>query len=72
LNELRLEYDKLNKNVSFVVNGMKVLNQYDVSNNEFVLQPVYAGFSGYDQKPGVTTVDNFSVTAGGAPSTRQP
>lgn len=61
--EVKMEYDVTSKTVSLWINDAQCIDNRDISDKGFVVEPVYAGFSGYNQKIGSSIVEKFELTA---------
>lgn len=59
---VRLEYNSVQKTVSAWINDAQIVDALSIDGKGFTVEPAYAGFSGFHQKPGAMTVEKFEVS----------
>lgn len=62
LNTLKLEYNKVQNQMSVWINSTQVVSSYDLDSNSFTPTITYAGFSYYANLNGAVSADNFSLS----------
>lgn len=59
---LHLEFNSELQTLGISVNGRSVLSDYELANKNFVVEPKFAGFSGYSQKSMESTLTRFQLS----------
>ncbi|PAW79167.1 MAG: hypothetical protein B9S32_04215 [Verrucomicrobia bacterium Tous-C9LFEB] len=59
--KVRLEYDVDIKTVSAWINEAQICDNLNVSTKKFVVDPAFAGFSGYNQKVEISPIEKIQI-----------